>query len=262
MRKNNYFRYIKNLPKSVRKSISNKYTIPLKINRKRFLKIYFGLIIRKIRINLGFYDYLTYLASKYKSDKGITIFPFHGYTIHYEKLFVLHRLEPINILEIGLAKTNHREYLHTACPSLQMWLDYFPNAYVYGFDIDDFSHVNMPRTKIIRGDQGNIEDLDKITAICPKFDIVIDDGSHASYHQQTSLKTLFPHITKDGLYIIEDLLDREIELEKSLPKTIKTKELLKSESEYNKIIKNVKEVKFYKRFSNINKEELAVIIKK
>ena len=262
MRINNYSDYMFNLAYSFRKSVSHQYKIPLHIKKKYFIKNYLKIIFRKIKIQLGFYDYLTYLASKYESDKGITIYPNHGYTIHYEKIFESIRLKPLNILEIGLASKKQREYLQNECPSLKIWLDYFPNANVYGFDIDDFSHVNMPRTKIIRGDQSKIEDLDKLTEICPEFDIIIDDGYHASYHQQISLKTLFPHISKNGLYIIEDLSDKIRKKDKSLPETINTFELLKSETEFNKIIKNVKEIKFYNSILNNNKEELAVIFKK
>ena len=67
---------------------------------------------------------------------------------------------------------------------------------------------------------------------------------------------------KNCLYIIEDLSDKIRKKDKSLPETINTFELLKSETEFNKIIKNVKEIKFYNSILNNNKEELAVIFKK
>lgn len=245
----------------VRKSLSKRYAIPLNIKRIEFLKIYLVTFLREIKLQLGFYDYLTFLASKYESDKGITIHPFHGYTIHYDKFFDSLRLKPINILEIGLARREHRNFLGTTCPSLKIWLDYFPNAKVFGLDIDDFSSVKMPRTKIICGDQGNIEDLEKVISICPEFDVIIDDGSHAAYHQQLTLKTLFPHISKGGLYIIEDLNWQPEKLEKSLPTVLRTRELLKYKVKYSKVIKDVKEIHFYKSQMRKNKESLAVIIK-
>ncbi|MBF0266926.1 MAG: class I SAM-dependent methyltransferase, partial [Gammaproteobacteria bacterium] len=37
-----------------------------------------------------------------------------------------------------------------------------------------------------------------------QFDIIIDDGSHMMEHMRTSFDFLYPTITKNGLYIIED----------------------------------------------------------
>jgi hypothetical protein len=47
-------------------------------------------------------------------------------------------------------------------------------------------------------------DLQKIRELGP-YDIVVDDGSHVSMHQQVSLLHLWDAVQPDGLYIIEDL---------------------------------------------------------
>jgi len=249
---------------SVRQSLANRYDIPLyKKTQVEFLRTCCGIASREIKILSGLYDPLTLLAAKYKSDKGVTIYPFHGYTVHYAKLFKKFKDEPINILEIGLAKPTQRHALGMVCPSLSMWLDYFPNANVYGFDIDDFSTVELPRVKIFRGDQGSVEDLLTVVAQCPRFDVIIDDGSHASYHQQVSLKTLFPFLAPDGLYIIEDLQWQPPEIEASLPSVGKTRELLKNKSELERIIAGVQEVLFFESFNDRRKEApFAIIVKK
>ena len=59
-----------------------------------------------------------------------------------------------------------------------------------------------------------------VSAISHPIDIVIDDGSHASHHQQIALGRLFPQVRSRGIYVIEDLHWQDEELErKEAPKT-------------------------------------------
>jgi hypothetical protein len=51
---------------------------------------------------------------------------------------------------------------------------------------------------------GEARDLEKLAAAAPDFDIIIDDASHAFYHQQLAFRVLFPRLADGGLYIIED----------------------------------------------------------
>lgn len=46
-------------------------------------------------------------------------------------------------------------------PSVDMWLKFFPEAQVRGFDISDFSGVEHPRFTFVRGDSGVASDLEK-----------------------------------------------------------------------------------------------------
>ena len=62
-----------------------------------------------------------------------------------------------------------------------------------------------PRFSFVRGDGGEEEDFKRLSAALPHFDIIIDDASHASLHQQLALKTLFPRLREGGTYVIEDL---------------------------------------------------------
>ena len=57
----------------------------------------------------------------------------------------------------------------------------------------------------------------------PKLDIVIDDASHASHHQQNGFLEIFPKLKSGGLYIIEDLRWQPDMMEK--PGITKTGEL-------------------------------------
>jgi hypothetical protein len=99
--------------------------------------------------------------------------------------------------------------------------NFFPNAQLFGFDIDDFSSVKIDGCKILRGDAASREDLASlIKTIGRPVDILIDDASHASHHQQICLGMLFPMVSSGGMYVIEDLhwQDERIE-KKDAPKT-------------------------------------------
>ena len=38
-----------------------------------------------------------------------------------------------------------------------------------------------------------------------KFDLIIDDGSHASIHHIVTLDSLYPCLKNGGIYVIEDM---------------------------------------------------------
>jgi hypothetical protein len=64
--------------------------------------------------------------------------------------------------------------------------------------INDFSMVTLPNSTIFRGDMG--EDLGGMArTVATPFDIIVEDGSHASHHQQIALATLFPFVAAGGL---------------------------------------------------------------
>ena len=58
------------------------------------------------------------------------------------------------------------------------------------------------------------------------FDVIVDDGSHASYHQQLTMLKLFALVKSGGLYIIEDLNWQPPEYEAKLPNVPLTSRLL------------------------------------
>lgn len=162
---------------------------------------------------------LTQLANQFGSDKGDTILCAHGYTRVYEALLGPARQQPIRLLEIGLIHGHTQEAERdrldaVGCPSLRMWAQYLPQAALFGLDIMDFRALSEPRMTIFQGDQSNPADLIRVAeqAGAP-FDVIIDDGSHASHHQQIALAALFPYLAPGGLYCIEDLHYQPAELE-------------------------------------------------
>ncbi len=161
---------------------------------------------------------LTDLANIYESDKGTAHFERHRYTVIYDRLFRDLKHNELTILEIGLrANQYYVGRLPKLSPSLKMWRDYFRNACVCGFDVQDFTFMNSDKIKVFVGDQGSVPDLQKMLSQVTSFDVVVDDGSHASFHQLVSLKTLWPAVKPGGYYIIEDLHYQPEDLERSLP---------------------------------------------
>ncbi|MDE1158062.1 MAG: glycosyltransferase [Neorhizobium sp.] len=152
-------------------------------------------------------NWLTELAAESVSDKGAVYRDRlgHHYTRIYHELFRSRTLERIRILEIGLCRGRVEGWVQDQVPSLQMWLRYFPNAEVVGADIEDFSWFSHPRAKIFQVDQGDRHKLNALARDGGKFDIIIDDASHASIHQHLTLGVLFPQLNKGGFFIIEDL---------------------------------------------------------
>ena len=161
-------------------------------------------------------DQLTSLANRYGSDKGSGPRG-HNYTRVYSKLFRHLRDQPVRLLEIGLLGLRTGGWddnsLRDAggargrdAPSLRLWSHYFPHGEIFGFDLNDFSGVEIARCRIFQGDASCPADLRAVLdEIRGQLDIVIDDASHASHHQQISLETMFPAVAPGGLYIIEDL---------------------------------------------------------
>ncbi|WP_228849700.1 class I SAM-dependent methyltransferase [Halocynthiibacter styelae] len=150
---------------------------------------------------------LTDLADQYGSDKGSNK---HRYTELYQMLFLPYRKRKIDFLEMGLQiggpeHGNHADRETTDLPSIRIWLEYFTKAHIHGLDVSDFSWFKDDRFTFHRCDMDTRENIRNATQEMEEFDIIIDDASHASHHQQNGFLELFPKIKSGGLYVIEDL---------------------------------------------------------
>jgi hypothetical protein len=119
---------------------------------------------------------------------------------HYFEIYERHlaRLRPASptMLEIGVQGGG----------SLEMWRQYFGNsAHIYGMDIDPSvqRHEDIA-TKIFIGDQANAGVLRDVLAQTGPLDLVIDDGGHTANQQITSFEAIYPTLTENGIYLIED----------------------------------------------------------
>jgi hypothetical protein len=174
---------------------------------------------------------LTALADRFGSDKGSTK---HRYTELYHMLFHPWRDQPISFLEMGLFIGGPEHGISADrktddLPSIRMWLEFFPRAQIHGLDVSDFSWFRHERFAFHRCDMDDRANIAAARAVMPEFDIIIDDASHASHHQQNGFLELFPRLKSGGLYIIEDLRWQPETYEK--PGITKTAALFRSFSE-------------------------------
>jgi hypothetical protein len=86
-----------------------------------------------------------------------------------------------------------------------MWRTYFPNAHIYGIDIQDKRPHDERRIKTLKGSQIDDGFLEKVVSEVGQFDIIIDDGSHLNEHVLHTFKSLFPLMSDNGIYVIEDV---------------------------------------------------------
>ncbi|MBT5263306.1 MAG: class I SAM-dependent methyltransferase [Rhodospirillaceae bacterium] len=91
--------------------------------------------------------------------------------------------------------------------SLQMWRRYLgDDAIIVGMDTDPrCAEMRSEGFDIFIGEQGNKDHLQQIIDRYGSFDIVIDDGSHKTSDLKASFEKLFPYVTENGVYLVEDI---------------------------------------------------------
>lgn len=144
-------------------------------------------------------DELTTLAIKYGTDRHPK--SKHSYTPYYYNLLKDRRNSLKKMLEIGVGEG----------PGLRMWRDFFPNAQIFGAEIDQKRIFKEDRIEVIKCDQASETDLvELIKKIGPDLDFIVEDGSHKPEDQIFTCLTLMPLLKDDVIYIIEDVADLNI----------------------------------------------------
>lgn len=125
----------------------------------------------------------------------------HNYLDYYQEFFP----EPEKIkkvVELGLQRRSGK-WKESAMPSVKMWLEFFPNAHVFGFDMQNLD--SFERFTFFRGEQGRMKHhMEFAEKIGWDIDFVIDDASHRSPDQLLSLLFFWPRLKVGGIYIVED----------------------------------------------------------
>jgi hypothetical protein len=93
--------------------------------------------------------------------------------------------------------------------SAKLWRTLFPYASLHIFEYqrkcgEEWERANPGVAVLHYGDQSSASDLNAAT-IADTFDLIVDDGSHMSSHQLISLVTLWPKVTRGGVYVVEDV---------------------------------------------------------
>lgn len=178
---------------------------------------------------------LKQIFDEHKCDKGSIR---HRYDRVYESALQHLRKEKFNLLEVGIFKGN----------SLESWVEYFPEATLFGIDIfkrvpaGDIPILNHPRVKwckcnSIKGPNDEFKELVGDT----KFDVIIDDGLHTHDSQRCTFRNFFSYLKEDGVYFIEDVwpFDRMDAQQRRHRWMVKNEEHY-SDQQYNQLLNAVK----------------------
>jgi len=166
------------------------------------------------------------LMNLYGSDKG-GLNDHHNYTAYYSEIFFSRKNTTKSFLEVGLG-TNNINIPSNMGPSgkplasLRAWRDYFPNAQIYGADIDREILKNEERIKTHFVDQNDPLTISEMFKNFneEKFDIIIEDGLHEYNANICFFENAINYLSVDGIYIIEDVFYKDIrKFEKYFKKT-------------------------------------------
>lgn len=154
----------------------------------------------------------------------------HRYTDLYQLLFQPLRTRPASVLVIGHPGSDIPEGPARSAanlPLLSLWSQAFPQARITRLDSAPIHGIEETGVSL---KLCNFDDPASIRAAAAQvpggFDLILDDGSHASHHQQNALMALFDLLRPGGIYVLEDLRAQPDALE--LPGMTKTADLLQS----------------------------------
>ena len=137
------------------------------------------------------------LWSDFQTNNGRVIHKWKHYFPIYERHFGRFVNRDVVFIEIGIG----------AGGSLQMWKRFLgPHARIIGID-------NNSRAATYAEDQieiriGDQSDVGFLAAVVEEFgppDVVLDDGSHMMPHVVASFTALYPRLSRNGVYLVEDL---------------------------------------------------------
>jgi SAM-dependent methyltransferase len=165
------------------------------------------------------YTPLCEIMGRHGSDKGhINItYAKHNYTTFYYSIFKNLRFKKLRVFELGLGTNNVNVPSNMGAngipgASLYGWSEFFPNAYIFGADIDSGILFNNDKIKTFYCDQTNpyiIKYMWNETQLQDNFDIIIEDGLHTFNANVCFFENSIHKLAPNGYYIIEDIVNHE-----------------------------------------------------
>ena len=142
------------------------------------------------------YRYDGDLLKIYSENTGPLVHKWHHYIPIYSRYFSRFRATKVRFLEIGVSKGG----------SLTMWRNYFgEDAIIFGIDIDpDCAQYDKISGNVRIGSQIDEDFLKSVIKEMGGVDIILDDGSHHMNHIPKTLNVLYPFLSENGVYMIED----------------------------------------------------------
>jgi hypothetical protein len=169
---------------------------------------------------------ISILCDKYGSDKGTTLshhkngrhtWNSHSYADLYFRLFNHCRNSVKLVFECGIGSvdpeiTSNMGSKGMPGASLRVWRDYFPNATIYGADIDSKTLFQADRILTHLIDQTNRESIINFWSSIGKdnFDLILDDGLHTFEAGTCLFENSFNKLREGGIYIIEDINPQQL----------------------------------------------------
>jgi hypothetical protein len=170
-----------------------------------------------------------------RTDKNTT----HSYLPLYQNLLISKKDTAKNVLEVGIHRGG----------SIKLWNDFFPNATVYGLDINNsdsvWEEINNKEKIILytstdayNNDIFTTNFLDKNI----KCDFMLDDGPHTLESMKKFIKLYSQIMTDDGILIIEDVQSWDWidilknEVPENLKPFIKVYDLRETKNRYDDIV--------------------------
>lgn len=169
-------------------------------------------------------DLLAQLCDKYGSDKGEiekNNHPYswtaHNYTDYYSRLFSHCRHHIQKVFECGLGTQNPAIPANMGLSgkpgaSLRVWRDYFPQARIFGADIDKNILFTEERIRTFYLDQTVSNEIAGmwLTIGENNFDFILDDGLHTYEAAICLFENSISQLSNDGIYVIEDVRTKEM----------------------------------------------------
>lgn len=157
-------------------------------------------------------DFMCPLFERNNSDKST----WHNYTTFYDYLFKSLNFNPTEVFELGLGTNNEDTPSHmgrsgTPGASLRGFKEYFPNANIYGADVDKRVLFQEERIKTYYCDQTNpkvIENMWNEIGV-DQFDLILEDGLHETFANKIFFSNSYHKVKPGGIYIIEDIINTE-----------------------------------------------------